>query len=101
MDRGTTAVTGTATLDAADPFAETESTPFRRVHAADRENVVGVGDGADAMFADSAHKALRQNTVERGNEVVGFNAHVQEPAQHIDHVVGVYGGENQVARQRG
>src|ERR1019366_7814949 len=39
-------------------------------------------------------------TVERGNEVVGFNAHVQEPAQHIDHVVGVYGGEDQVARQR-
>src|SRR5208283_692741 len=41
--------------------------------------------------------ALRQNTVERGNEVVRLDAHVQEAAEYIDHVVGVDGGEDEVA----
>ena len=34
-------------------------------------------------------------------EAVGVHAHVQEAAQHVEHVVGVHGGEHEVAGQRG
>ena len=53
------------------------------------------------MLAVDADQALGQNAVQRGNEVVGFDADVQEAAEHVDHVVGVNGGEDQVAGERG
>ena len=53
------------------------------------------------MLADHPHQPLRQNAIQRRNEIVGLDAHVQEAADHVDHVVGVDGSENQVAGQRG
>ena len=53
------------------------------------------------MRADHAHQPLRQNAVQRGDEVVRLDAHVQEAAQHVQHVVGVNRGEHQVAGERG
>ena len=53
------------------------------------------------MRTDDAHQALRQNAIERGDEIVGLDAHVQEAAQHVQHIVGVNGGEHQVACERG
>ncbi len=49
------------------------------------------------MIADHAHQALRQNAVQGGDEIVSLDAHIQEAAQNVEHVVGVDGGEDQVA----
>ena len=51
------------------------------------------------LRADQAHQALRQNTVEGRNKGVGIDAHVGEASQHIKHIVGVDGGEDQVPGQ--
>ena len=54
-----------------------------------------------ATFADHAHQALGHDAVQGGNEVIGFDAHVDETADHVGHVVGVHRGEHQVAGERG
>src|SRR2546422_2573188 len=38
-------------------------------------------------------------SIERRNEVIRLDSHVEEPAQHVHHVVGVHGREHQMARQ--
>src|ERR1019366_269838 len=62
---------------------------------------VGIMDLFLAELADHSHQPLRQNAVQRRNEVVGLDSHVEEAAQHVYHVVGVDGGEHQVSGQRG
>ena len=52
------------------------------------------------MIADDTYEALRQDAVEGGDEVVRLDAHVEEASDDVDDVVGVDGGEDQVARQR-
>ena len=97
MDRGTSAIPCPATLDATDAFAEGDTAPFGRIHAAGDEDFIGIADRADTVFADGADEALGQDAIERGDEVVGFDAHIQEAAEDVDDVVGVDGGENKVA----
>ncbi len=53
------------------------------------------------MLADHADEALRENAIESGNEIVWFDAHVDEAADHVGDVVGVDGGENEMAGERG
>ncbi len=65
------------------------------------QQFVVVMNRVGAVLADGAHQALGQDAVERGDEVVGLDAHVEEAAQHVDHVVGVDGGEDKVAGERG
>ena len=52
-----------------------------------------------ARIADQSNQSLRQDAIQGGDEVVGLDAHVQETANYVHDVVGVDGGENQVARQ--
>ena len=47
-----------------------------------------------------AHQPLRQDAVERRDEVVEIDLHVQEAAENVDDVVGVDGGEDEVAGER-
>ena len=53
------------------------------------------------MLANDAHQPLRQDAIQRGNEIVRLDAHVDETADDVGHVVGVDGGEHQVAGERG
>src|SRR6478609_11273291 len=53
------------------------------------------------MRADHSHQALGQYAVQRGNKVVRLHAHIQEASQHVHHVIGVDGGENQVTGKGG
>jgi hypothetical protein len=101
MDRGTSAIPCAAAFDATCTLAEGEAAPFGGIHAAGDEDFVRVGDGADAVLADGAYQALGQDAVERRDEVVGLDPHVQEAAEDVDHVVGVNGGEDEVAREGG
>src|SRR5579863_4015006 len=54
-----------------------------------------------AGFANQSHQPLCQNAVQCGDKVVRFDAHIEEAPDNVDHVVGVDGGENQVAGKRG
>ncbi|MNZ31527.1 hypothetical protein D3C78_488280 [compost metagenome] len=53
-----------------------------------------------AVRAGQADQALGQHRIERGDEAVGVDLHLAEAADHIEHVVGVDGGEHQVAGKR-
>ena len=52
-----------------------------------------------AGLADHPQQALRENAVERRHEVVDFDLHVEESAEHVDDIVGVHSGEHEVAGQ--
>src|SRR4029077_7432444 len=54
-----------------------------------------------AIRANHANQPLRHDAVERGNKVVGFDAHVNKAADDVGYVVGVHGGEDQVSGERG
>src|SRR5277367_4516923 len=53
------------------------------------------------MFANGAYQPLGKDAVERGNKIVSFHSHIEKTSQHVDHVVGMDGGEHQVTGQRG
>ena len=57
--------------------------------------------GLPALDADFPHEALRQNQVRRGGHEEGLDAHVDEPVQGRRRVVGVHGGEDEVAGEGG
>ena len=48
----------------------------------------------------NANQALRHDAIQRRNEIVRLDAHVDEAADHVGHVVGVNRGENQMAGER-
>ena len=54
-----------------------------------------------AISTQHANQALRQNAIERRDEVVRLDTHVQKPPNHVDHVVRVNSGKYEVAGQRG
>src|SRR5213592_2764259 len=54
-----------------------------------------------AVRADEPHQPLRQDRVQRGDEAEQIDVHVHEAADHVEYVVRVDGGENEVSRERG
>src|ERR1700733_3426990 len=99
---GRTAAEASATaLDAALTLAEGKVAPLVGIHAPGKKRVCRVGDGVGAVLADGADQALGEDAVERGDEVVDLDTHIDEAAEHVDHVVGVDGGEDQMAGERG
>jgi hypothetical protein len=101
VNGGAAAVAGSAALHATDTLAETEAVPLGGVEAADVQRFVVVVDGVGAVLADGANEALGEDAVEGGDEVVGFDAHVEEAAEDIDDIVGVDGGEDEMAGEGG
>ena len=89
-----------AALDAARALEEEAAVLERRIHRRLFEHRARDLRRTLAVDADVPHQPLRQDAVERRDELVGLDAHVQEPAEHVEHVVGVDGGEHQVAGQR-
>ena len=57
--------------------------------------------GRRQAAAEDPHQALGQDAVQGGEEVIGLQAHVEEAPDDVHHVVGVHGGEDQVAGQGG
>src|SRR5579864_5687155 len=101
VNRRAAMVPGARALNASLSLIEYNVTPFRGLQAVILQFFIGVADAASAMLADGSHQALGEHAIQGGNEVVGLYAHVQEASQHVDHVIGVHGGEDQVAGQRG
>src|ERR1700733_4121104 len=100
-DGGAPAIAAAGTFQAARPFVEWNFGPFGGVEAGFFENFGSVLDLFFAIFADDADQALREDAIQRGDEIVGFDAHVDEATDDVGAIVGVHGGENQVAGERG
>src|SRR4029450_8824044 len=58
------------------------------------------GDLAFAVRTDESNETLGHYTVRRRDELIGFNAHVEKSAEHVDDVVGVDRREHEVAGER-
>src|SRR5713101_1093806 len=54
-----------------------------------------------AFGTNHAHQALRHDAIQGGDEIIRFNTHVDEASNDVGHVVGVDGGEDQVAGESG
>ena len=101
MDGRAAAKARTAALETARAFPEGRVPPLVGIEAAFHQEAIRVTHVPRAAIADHAHQSLRQDAVERRNEIVGLDAHIQEAAQHVEDVVGVHRGEHQVSGQGG
>src|SRR5947209_11558164 len=100
-DRLASLVAGATALAAAAPGAKAERSSLRLREAGFLEQCrVGAAILA-AVRADEPHQALRQDRIQGGNEAEQIDVHVHEAADHVEYVVRVDGGENEVARERG
>src|SRR6266540_1105074 len=94
-------VAGAPALQAAGPFVEPDLGVGGGLEAGLLEQLGRGAHLALAVYADGPHQPLGLHAVEGGDEVVGLDLHVEEAAEHVDHVVGVDGGEDQVAGEGG
>src|SRR3954453_8127698 len=99
-DRGATMEAGAVAVDAAGAFPEFRAAELLRIESRLGDEGVRIRDLVAARVADFAHQPLRQDAVERRDEVVEIDLHVQEAAENVDDVVGVNGGEDEVAGER-
>src|SRR5579885_1808237 len=100
-DGGAAVIAGPGAFQATGALGENDVAPGGRVQAEFAEFLGGVALGLLAIFADHANQALGHDAVERGNEVVRLDAHVDETADDVGNVIGVNGGEDEVPRQGG
>src|SRR5712691_4424829 len=94
-------ITGAGTFQAAGALGKGHSRPLFGIQTGFLEHGGGVADLLLAVLADHADQPLRQDTVERRDKVVWLDAHIDEASNYVGDVVGVHGGENQVAGQSG
>ena len=89
------------TFQAPGAFGKCHVAPDSRVETCFLQFLRRIPFGPFAAFADHANEPLRHDAVESGYKVVRFDAHVDEAADNVGHVVGMDGGENQMAGERG
>ena len=94
-------VAGAAALDAADAFVEGVGVLERGIerrflehHARHLRRTACSGRRSCATSRCAMH------AVERRHELIGLDAHVEEAPEHVEHVVRVHGGEDEVPGQR-
>src|SRR6266568_688230 len=100
-NRGPAVIASAGTFQAAGAFGEDHVSPLGRIEARFLEFVRRVTFGSLAVFADDANQPLGQDAVQGADKVVWLDAHVDEAADDVGHVVGVNSGEEQVAGERG
>src|SRR5690242_757617 len=88
-------------LEASGALAEHYVGPMGRIEPRFIELFRAEFPGPLAIIANHAYQALGHDAIERGDEVVRFDAHVDEAADDVGHVVGVDGGEDQVPGESG
>src|SRR5215472_6690424 len=93
-------VAGAGALQAAGALDKNKLGGFRGIDTRFAQLFGGVFLRTLATITDEANEALSENTVESGDEVVGLDAHVDEAADDVGDVVGVDGGEDEVAGER-
>src|SRR3989475_472193 len=103
VDAGAPAVAGLVALIAAGRLVEHSAARLadRLRSEADLLQLLGRGQvRLAAILAEHAHQPLRQDPDERGGDQEGLDAHVHQAGDGPGGVVGVHGGEDQVAGER-
>src|SRR5579871_100701 len=98
---GAAMIAGARTFETARAFGERRVHPFFGLEACFANFIGRKFFQLFAIAADNANEALRQNTVQGRDEIVRLDAHVNEAANDVGHVIGVNGGENEVAGEGG
>src|SRR5262249_12639262 len=101
VDGAASAESGAAAFKASLTFVKSDRGPVYRAQSAFGQIRIRVLDRLLAVRTNHPDQALRQNAVERRDEVIGLYAHVEEASQNVQYVVGVYRCEHQVAGERG
>src|SRR5581483_9280247 len=96
VNRGTASEARTGTLYAALALIKWNLRPLFGIQPACLHLLGRVVHYGTAGIANDTNQPLRQNTVQRGHEIVGLYAHIEKSPNHVDHVVGVDGCEHQV-----
>ena len=101
MNRASSAEARSRALNATLAFIQCNLRPLLRVQAAGLQHFGRIMHHRAARFTNESHQSLRQDAIQRRNKVVWLDAHVQKASNHVDHVIGVDGGEHQVSGEGG
>src|SRR6266852_1583385 len=93
-------IAGTRAFQASGACRERDVSPNCGIETRFLEFLRRISPGLFAVWTDYANEPLRHDAVQSGDKVVGLNTHVDEAADDVSHVVGVDGGENEVAGER-
>src|SRR5260370_14275834 len=99
-NRRSPVIPGAGAFQAAGTLGKRDVSPYHRIEARFFQLFQRIPLGLLAVRANHADQTLRHDAVQSGDEVVRFDAHVDETADDVRDVVGVDGGENQVAGER-
>src|SRR5712664_103001 len=94
---GAAMITGARAFQASGSLGECDVAPDNRIDAGLLQFLVRVFFWPLAIRTDHANEPLRHDAVQSGDKVVRLDAHVDEAADDVGNVVGVDGGENEVA----
>src|SRR5947199_4558607 len=83
-NRGAAVEPGAIAVDAAGAFPELRAAELLRIESRLDDEGVGIADLMLARVADFPHQALRKDAVERRDEVVEIDLHVEEAAENVD-----------------
>src|SRR5690348_4850276 len=100
-NRGAAVESAAGTLETSGAFTKHHVYPLRGIESGFGQFLRAEPLGPFAVVADHANQSLRHDAIERGDEVVRFDAHVDEAADDVGHVVGVDRGEDQMAGESG
>src|SRR5215471_12347774 len=100
-NRCTAMIAGAGTFQATSTFANRYVYPIFRLQAGFAQFIGSIFFGLLAIGTNDADKALGEDAIQCGDEVVRFDAHVDKAADDVGNVIGMDGGENQVSCERG
>src|ERR1700720_861941 len=88
-------------FQAADSLDKLNLGPEIRIESRSAQDFRRISYRPLAVHAYDTDQPLRQNTIQRRDEVVRFNSHVNEAADHVGNVVRMDGGKYEVSGERG
>src|SRR5260370_24813562 len=90
-------ITGARAFQAPGALGECDVAPDNRIDAGFLQFLGGIFFWPLALRTDHANEPLRHDAVQSGDKVIRLDAHIDEAADDVGNVVGVDGGENEVA----
>src|SRR5712692_7181927 len=90
-------ITGARAFQAPGALGKRDVPPHSRIEAGFFQFLGRISLGLLAIWTDHANEPLRHDAVESGDKVVRLDAHIDEAADDVGHVVGMDSGENEVA----
>src|SRR5678815_944980 len=85
-NRAASAETSAAAFETSRAFVKRNAAPLRRIEAALDQVGIRILDSLLAVRADDANQSLRQDTVQRRDEIIRLHTHAQKPAQDVEYL---------------